>query len=154
MPPSDPDLLTDVRTLVLEVIGCNGEVTHVEPLQIRRDAAVLLVTITGGRRLVVKLSGPQAEHPVTYERTAMLTALARSTQAPVPEVLAADDSLQHGRWRYLIAERIDGTPWREVEPHLAPDQVDDAHEPAVFNRMLRVARGRTCRDDFRRRARG
>jgi aminoglycoside phosphotransferase (APT) family kinase protein len=127
MPLSGRDLVEEVRALVRGVMGRSGAVTGVEPLQLRPDAAVLLVTITSGRRLVVKLAGRRAAHPVDYERTAMLTELARSTGVPVPEILAADDSLNERRWRYLIAEHIDGIPWRQLRPRLAADQVAAAH---------------------------
>ena len=99
----------------------------IQALQVRHEAAVLLVTISSGPQLVVKVSGPQADHPEDFERTAMLTALARTTGAPVPAVLAADDSLRRSRWRYLVTEHIDGVAWRDLRPHLMANQVADAH---------------------------
>ncbi len=127
MPLPDRDLLDDVRAVVAEGLGDSSRVTAVVWLQVRRDSSVLLVTITGGRQVVLKLCGRQAEHPVQFERSAMLTALARSTGAPVPEVIAADDSFRRVRWRYLITEHIDGVPWREARPRLTPVQVTAAH---------------------------
>jgi Phosphotransferase enzyme family len=127
MPLSDRDLVEEVRALVRGVMGRSAPVTGVEPLQLRPDAAVLLVTIAGGRGLVVKLAGRRATHPVDYERTAMLTGLARSLDVPVPDILAADDSFNDRRWRYLIAEHIDGIPWRQLRPRLAADQVAAVH---------------------------
>jgi hypothetical protein len=76
----------------------------------------------------VKLAAARTDYPINFERTAVLTALARSTGAPVPEVLAADDSLYRGRWRYLIAEHIDGVSWRELRPRLTTTQVAAAHQ--------------------------
>jgi len=127
MPPADSDLTADVRALVSRVIGRRHAITGMEPLHSRPDAAVLRVTLAGGRRLVVKVAGPHAEHQVAFERSAMLTALARKAGAPAPEVLGADDSRDHGRWRYLVAEHIAGTPWRDVRPHLTVEQVAAAH---------------------------
>ena len=127
MPPYHFDLLHGVHELVFEATGCRGAVTGIKPLQLRRDAAVVLAEITDSLPLVVKLSGPEAEHPVSYERTAMLTALARSAGAPVPQVLLADDSRRRRRWRYLVAEHIEGIPWRDARPQMTADQVIDAH---------------------------
>jgi aminoglycoside phosphotransferase (APT) family kinase protein len=127
MPLPDLDVLDDIRAAVGEGLGNSARVAAVVPLQVRLDSIVALVTIADGRRVVVKLCGQQAGHPVQFERTAMLTALARSTGAPVPEVIAADDSLRRLRWRYLITEHIDGVPWREARPRLTPTQVTAAH---------------------------
>ena len=83
-------LLDDVRALVFEVIGRSDAVRRMEALQVRDDGAVLLVTTAAGVRLVVKVAAARTDDPVNFERTAVLTALARSTGAPVPKVLAAD----------------------------------------------------------------
>jgi Ser/Thr protein kinase RdoA (MazF antagonist) len=120
-------LLDEVRGLVLDVIGRPAARTAVEPLQIRDDAAVLLVPVASGPRLIVKLASPAAPHPVSFERTRMLTTLAGAAGAPVPEILAADDSMSTRPWRYVIAEHIDGTPWRELRPSLSAEQVAEAH---------------------------
>ena len=130
-------LFDDVRALVCEVISRSDAVRRVEALQIRDDGAVLMVTTAAGVRLVVKLAAARTDYPVNFERTAVLTALARSTGAPVPEVLAADDSLFRGRWRYLIAEHIDGVGWRELRPRLSTAQVAAAHR-ALAETLLRV----------------
>ena len=93
--------------MVSEVTG-GAEVTNIQQLQVRHAGAVLLVTSGTARQLVVKLAWPQTGRPVHFERTAMLTALARATRVLVPEVLAADDSLRRSRGHYLVAEHIDG----------------------------------------------
>jgi aminoglycoside phosphotransferase (APT) family kinase protein len=121
-------LLDDVRSLLVDVLGKRGAATGMTVVQARRDAAVLVVSTVAGQRLVVKVAGPQAEHPVAYMRSAMLTGLARAAQVPVPEVLAADDSGRLGRWRFLIAEYIDGTTWRDLRPQLTAEEVVAAHE--------------------------
>ena len=120
-------LLDDVRALVFEVIGRSDVVRRMEALQVRDDGAVLLVTTAAGVRLVVKVAAARTDDPVNFERTAVLTALARSTGAPVPKVLAAANSLFRGRWRYLVAEHIDGVRWRELRPRLTQAQVAAAH---------------------------
>jgi aminoglycoside phosphotransferase (APT) family kinase protein len=122
----DPSVLLEVRTLVSEVTG-GAVATDIQQLQVRYEGAVLLVTTGTARRLVVKLARPQTDRPVHFERTAMLTALARATGTPVPEVLVADDSLRRSRWHYLVAEHIDGVAWRDLRPRLDPDQVAEAH---------------------------
>ena len=83
-------LLDDVRALVFEVIGRSDAARRLEALQVRDDGAVLLVTTAAGVRLVVKVAAARTDDPVNFERTAVLTALARLTGAPVPKVLAAD----------------------------------------------------------------
>jgi len=120
-------LFDDARALVCEVINHSDPVRRVEAIKIRDDGAVLVVTTATGVRLVVKVAAARTDHPINFERTAVLTALARSTGAPVPEVLAADDALFRGRWRYLIAEHIDGVRWRELRPRLNTAQVAAAH---------------------------
>jgi aminoglycoside phosphotransferase (APT) family kinase protein len=130
-------LFDDVRALVGEIISRNDPVRRIEALQIRDDGAVLMVTTAAGIRLVVKVATAQTDYPINFERTAVLTALARSTGAPVPEVLAADDSLYRGRWRYLIAEHIDGVSWRELRPRLTTAQVAAAHH-ALAETLLMV----------------
>jgi Ser/Thr protein kinase RdoA (MazF antagonist) len=130
-------LFDDVRALVGEVINRSDPVRRVEAITIRDDGAVLMVTTAAGVRLVVKLAAARTDHPINFERTAVLTALARSTGAPVPEVLAADDSLFRGRWRYLIAEHIDGVSWRELRPRLSTAQVAAAHR-ALAETLLGV----------------
>ena len=144
-------LFDDVRALVGEVINRSDPVDRVEAITIRDDGAVLMVTTAAGFRLVVKLAAARTDHPINFERTAVLTALARSTGTPVPEVLAADDSLFRGRWRYLIAEHIDGVSWRELRPQLSTAQVAAAHragrdavEGAVGS-LRRVRRTRPAR---------
>jgi aminoglycoside phosphotransferase (APT) family kinase protein len=136
MMPS-PLLFDDVRALVSEVIGGSDPVRRVEALQVRDASAVLMVTTAADVGLVVKVAAAQANDPVCFERTAVLTALARSTGAPVPEVLAADDSLYRSRWRYLIAEHIDGVSWRELRPRLSTSHVAAAHR-ALAETLLRV----------------
>lgn len=126
MPPRS-SLFGDVRALVVEVIGCSDAVPRMEVLHVRNDGAVLMVTTAAGVRLVVKVAAARTDYPVDFERTAALTALARSTGAPVPEILAADNSLFRGRWRYLVAEHIDGIRWRELRPRLSTAQVAAAH---------------------------
>jgi aminoglycoside phosphotransferase (APT) family kinase protein len=121
-----PDLLDAVRAIALGVMEPGETVTGIEPMQVRRDAAVMLVA-TEKRRLVVKVAGPRSEHRIAFERTATITALAQRAGAPVPEILAADDSFRRSRWRYLVAEHIDGIPWRDVRPRLTSNQVVDAH---------------------------
>ena len=116
-------LFDDVRALVCEVINRSDPVDRVEALQVRDDGAVLIFTTAADVRLIVKVADARSASPMSFERTAVLTALARSTGAPVPEVLAADDSLFRGRWRYLIAEHIDGVSWRELRPRLSTAQV-------------------------------
>jgi Ser/Thr protein kinase RdoA (MazF antagonist) len=130
-------LFDDVRALVCEVIGRSDAVRGVEALQTRDDGAVLMVTTAAGVRLVVKVAAARTAYPISFERTAVLTSLARSTGAPVPEVLAADDSLFRGRWRYLIAEHIDGVRWRKLRPRLSPAQVAAAHR-ALAETLLEV----------------
>ena len=110
---------------------------RVEALQVRDDGAVLMVTTAAGVRLVVKVAAARTAYPMSFERTAVLTGLARSAGAPVPEVLAADDSLFRGRWRYLIAEHIDGVSWRELRPRLSTTQVAAAHR-ALAETLLGV----------------
>jgi hypothetical protein len=61
VPSLEPLLLDDAHAVVLEVIGRSGSVSHIEPLQIRDDAAVLLATTSGGGRLVVKLAPAQTD---------------------------------------------------------------------------------------------
>jgi len=126
MPP-EGSLHKDVRALVLQLINSDS-VSSIDTLQKRADGAVLLVTTEGGRRLVVKVASAHTRYPLNFERTAMLTALASTTGAPVPNVLAASNSLYRERWRYLIAEHIDGIRWRELRPTLSPSQVAAAHQ--------------------------
>jgi Ser/Thr protein kinase RdoA (MazF antagonist) len=130
-------LFDDARALVCEVINHSDPVRRVEAITIRDDGAVLVVTTATGVRLVVKVAAARTDHPINFERTAVLTALARSTGAPVPEVLAADDALFRGRWRYLIAEHIDGVRWRELRPRLNTAQVAAAHR-ALAETLRRV----------------
>jgi Ser/Thr protein kinase RdoA (MazF antagonist) len=130
-------LFDDVRALVCEVINRSDPARRVEALQVRDDGAVLMVTTAADVRLVVKVAAARTADPMSFERTAVLTALARSTGVPVPEVLAADDGLFRGRWRYLIAEHIDGVSWRELRPRLSTAQVAAAHR-ALAETLLRV----------------
>lgn len=130
--PARTDLPADLRTLLVPVLagvlGSATAVTGMTVAQARPDAFVLVVGTAAGRRLVVKVAGPAAAQPVAYERSAMLTGLARATGAPVPVVLAADDSGRLGRWRYLVPEHVEGTTWRELRPRLTAEEVADAHE--------------------------
>ena len=77
-------LFDDVRALVGEVISRSDPVRRVEALQIRDDGAVLMATTAAGVRLVVKVAAARTDYPISFERTAVLTALARSTGRPEP----------------------------------------------------------------------
>ncbi len=127
MQAADGDIHDQLRALVTDVFGSGTAVAVVELVQVHRDALVVELTLPRSRRIVVKLCGPEAEHQVHFERTAMLTALANAAGAPVPEVLAADDSRRRYRWRYLVAEHIAGIPWKNLRPRLTPDGVASAH---------------------------
>lgn len=124
---SRDELVADVRSVLTEALGSHADPTEVEILQAREDAYTMVATVAGHPRVVVKLCGERAEQPVLFERTATLTGIARTTGAPVPEVLAADDSRRRHRWRYLVAEHLEGLPWSELRPRLTPPEVVSVH---------------------------
>lgn len=127
MPLARDELVADVRAVLTDELGSDTHPSEVEILQAREDA-YSTATVVGQRRLVVKLCGERAEHPVFFERTALLTEIARATGAPVPHVLVADDSRRRHRWRYLISEHLDGLPWSELRPQLTPAEVVSVHD--------------------------
>lgn len=122
------ELVADVRAVLIEVLGSDSDPSGVTILQAREGACTAVATVVGHPRCVVKLVGEDAAHPVLFERTAMITGIARATGAPVPEVVAADDSRRRHRWRYLVAEHLDGLPWSELRPLLTPPEVVSVHQ--------------------------
>ena len=125
---ADPALADFARGEVLRQLGRSSRISHVEVLQLGAHHAVLRLTVAASsRRLVLKASGPGDARPIDYERTAMVTALARAAGTPTPAVLAADTSCRAGPWRYLLVEHVEGLEWRQLRGRLDDAEVKSAH---------------------------
>jgi aminoglycoside phosphotransferase (APT) family kinase protein len=117
----DPELKEHVGSLVHDVLG--STVLGIDPLQESERGAVLLVELSGSRRLVLTLTGPHPGRPdgtepagTDHERTAAVAALAGAAGVPVPPVLAAKNA--EGEGGYLLREHVDGIEWYRVRPTL------------------------------------
>jgi len=97
-------------------------------LQLGSHDAVLRLTVdASSRRLVLKASAPGDPRPIDYERTAMVTELARAAGTPTPGVLAVDTSCRAGPWRYLLLDHVEGLEWHRLRGQLDDDEVRSAH---------------------------
>jgi aminoglycoside phosphotransferase (APT) family kinase protein len=125
----DPALADFARSEVTKQLGQSSRISHVEALQLGAHDAVLQLTVDGSssRRLVLKVSAPGDARPIDYERTAMVTELARAAGTPTPAVLAVDTSCSAGPWRYLLFEHVDGLEWRQLRRRLDDDEARAAH---------------------------
>lgn len=74
-----------------------------------------------GVPLVVKAAPAGAAPALSLERSAR--AQRRAADAGVP-VARVRDAGTRGAWQHLVSERVDGRPWREVAPGLAPADRD------------------------------
>jgi aminoglycoside phosphotransferase (APT) family kinase protein len=124
----DPAWAEFASSRVKAVLGEASTVVRVEPLRIRAEQVVLLLTIARPRhQVVLKMAGQHAGTGLDFERTAAVIALARAAGAPVAAVLAVDVSYRAGPWRYLMQEHLDGVEWRQIRPRLDGRQVAAAH---------------------------
>ena len=124
----DPAWEEFARSQVKAVLGGASTVVRLDPLQIRREQVVLLVTLARPQhQVVLKVAGQHAGTGRDFERTAAVIALARAAGVPVAAVLAVDVSYRAGPWRYLMLDHLDGVEWRQIRPQLDERQVAAAH---------------------------
>jgi aminoglycoside phosphotransferase (APT) family kinase protein len=121
----DSVLVDLARTVVASALGSASAISEMELLPATSGAVVLRLTLSDGRRLVLKVADG-GDESVNFQRTHAVTELARAAGVPVPPVLAVDDIGQFGR-RYLLLDHLEGVPWRQVRPTLEPRQVAAAH---------------------------
>jgi aminoglycoside phosphotransferase (APT) family kinase protein len=93
--------------------------------------AVVVVSLAGQPRFVLKLLWPDGSGRVDLARTAAVMALARGAGVPVPETVAvgaiAAGGEMEGRWQYLLQEHLPGIEWRRLRPTLDRDGLAAAH---------------------------
>jgi aminoglycoside phosphotransferase (APT) family kinase protein len=87
--------------------------------------------------LVVKVAPAGAAPGLSLERSASAQRAAAGAGVPVARVR---DAGTRGAWQHLVYERVDGRPWREVAPGLAPADRDLvlAELGDVLDRLRRV----------------
>jgi aminoglycoside phosphotransferase (APT) family kinase protein len=125
---SEPGWEEFARSEVKAVLGAASTVVRVDPLRIRPEQVILLVTLARPwHQVVLKMAGHGAGTGTDFERTAAVAALARTAGAPVAAMLAVDVSYRAGPWRYLMQEHVDGVEWRHIRPQLDDKQVAAAH---------------------------
>jgi aminoglycoside phosphotransferase (APT) family kinase protein len=122
----DPGLVDLARQVVATALTPTAVISRIAPLPASSGAAVLRLTLSDLRQLVLKVADA-TDTSVDFERTRVVTALARAAGVPTPAVLAADDSGYAGQ-RYLLLEHLDGVPWQHLRPRLDPGQISQAHE--------------------------
>ena len=76
---------------------------------------------------MLKVSTQGDPRPIDYERTAMVTGLARAAGTPTPAILAVDTSCRAGPWRYLLLEHVEGVEWKQLRGQLDGHEVRSAH---------------------------
>jgi len=124
----DPALTDFARSEVKRQLGQSSRISHVEALRLGSHDAVLRLTVgSSDRRLVLKASAPGDTRPIDYDRTAMVTELARAVGTPTPAVLGVDTSCRAGPWRYLFLEHVDGLEWRRLRRRLDDQEARSAH---------------------------
>lgn len=115
--------------LLRGVLGEKAQLHSYRTLHHGPDYLVLSVTLAQpNRRVVVKLAGPNAPLPCSFERTAAIHRLVRArTSVPVAGVPAADTTYSRWPWRYAIQEQMPGIQWAQVYPTLSGRELRDAY---------------------------
>ena len=115
--------LVDIDTPVIEQLlraadVRHGDVTGWRMLRHDQDYAVISVTLAGAEEgLIIKLAGPTAALPCSFDRTAAIVQLVRAqSNAPTFEALAVDVSYRDWPWRYLVMTRLPGAEWADIQP--------------------------------------
>jgi aminoglycoside phosphotransferase (APT) family kinase protein len=95
------------------------------------------VVAADGVPLVVKVAPAGAAPALSLARSARAQRAAADAGVPVARVRGAGT---RGAWQHLVYERVDGRPWREVAPGLAPADRDRvlAELRDVLDRLRRV----------------
>jgi aminoglycoside phosphotransferase (APT) family kinase protein len=100
-------------------------------------ARVWHVADADGVPLVAKVAPAGAAPALSLARSARAQRAAADAGVPVARVR---DAGTRGAWQHLVCERVDGRPWREVAPGLAPADRDRvlAELTGVLGRLRRV----------------
>jgi aminoglycoside phosphotransferase (APT) family kinase protein len=85
--------------------------------------------VLSGRRpqLVVKLVRADPATGVDLRSAARAMRLAAEAGVPVPRLLAVDTTRWLRGWAYLLAEHVDGVPWRQEAAELDPERRKTVH---------------------------
>jgi len=117
------------QQLLQHTFGTRIEVVKSQVANRQQDYVVMLLQLRRPTlEVVVKLAGPEAVMPSTFDRTAMLDRLvAAQTSIPMPETLAVNISLDNWPWRYLIKTHIPGQELALVRKKMSADELSDAY---------------------------
>lgn len=110
--------------------------------------AAYLVTLEGGKQVIVKVAPPAGTKLMSYEQGLMtaevevLQLVKKAGTVPVPAVYAHDVSESIVDCEYFIMEKLEGEPYNKVKGSLTEEQhkrID--YELGVYNRQLNDIRG-------------
>ena len=126
-----PGLLELARAALRAHLEAESSGARLRVLTGDESRAVVVVTMAGRPRFVLKLLRPDGSGRADLARTAAVMALARGAGVPVPETVAvgsvAVNAAPEVRWQYLLQEHLPGLEWRRLRPMLDRDQLAAAH---------------------------
>lgn len=127
-PVPAPEVAAAARAVLAEVLGAGVPGLGLTTLQTTACSAVLSVRRRPpAPELVLKLVRTGHKPATDLGRTAAVMARAAAAGVPVPRVLAADGSGAADGWQHLLQERVRGSSWHAVHPHLDAAQQHDVH---------------------------
>lgn len=124
-----PDTLQMLHQLLQQTFGSDVQVEACQEVNSQQDYWALVVQLRRPSiKVSVKLAGPNAPSPYSFDRTAVLHRLvSERTAVPMPDIVAIDTSYRQWPWRYLIKTYIPGQEWAVVQPRLTADERVDAY---------------------------
>lgn len=123
------DTFQMLHLLLQQTFGSDVQVEACQVVNDHQDYWALIVQLRQPSiKVSVKLAGPNAPSPYSFDRTALLHRLVtQHTSIPMPDIVAVDTSYRQWPWRYLIKTYLPGQEWAVVQPNLTADELADAY---------------------------
>ncbi|MBI5959260.1 MAG: aminoglycoside phosphotransferase family protein [Chloroflexi bacterium] len=124
-----PNTFQMLYLLLQQTFGSTVQVEECQVVNDQQDYWALIIQLRRPSiKVSMKLAGPNAPSPYSFDRIAVLHRLvSQHTTIPMPEIVAVDTSYRQWPWRYLIKTYIPGQEWAVIHPHLTTDELIDAY---------------------------
>jgi aminoglycoside phosphotransferase (APT) family kinase protein len=119
----------EIELLLQAAIGVQTRLVDCQVAKQGQDYCVLLARLRKPKlEVVVKLAGPGAKMASQFDRTVSIHQMvAKGTDIPLPEIIAADISYQKWPWRYLISTYLPGKEWATIQSQMDPADLRNAY---------------------------
>jgi aminoglycoside phosphotransferase (APT) family kinase protein len=123
------DNFHELEPLLRTLMGSETRITNYQIIKQQEDYCVVRIRLRQPTiEVMVKLAGPRAQLASQFDRTVAIHRLvANATNIPLPDIIAADVTLQSWPWRFMIYPRVTGVEWADLRHQLNNEELAGAY---------------------------